>query len=68
MTMSHLDTLAACSREPSGALQPMRLGETILGSVRTALERRRRRRAAACLMLSDHLRRDVGLPPFNEGR
>lgn len=65
MTLAFLETLAAASRARSGVLQPTRLGGTILGGVRRALQRRRQRRAAACLALTDHLRRDVGLPPFD---
>lgn len=65
MTMTLLDTLAASQREPASALQPLGLAQAILRHVRAARGRRRRRREAALLALSDHLRRDIGLPPFS---
>ena len=68
MTMSFLETLAANAREPAPALQPLGLLELVRERARAALERRRLRRAAARLVLNEHLRRDVGLPPFIERR
>ena len=67
MTMSFLDTLAATGRERAPALQPG-LFDAVREHMRAALERRRQRRAAARLVLNEHLRRDVGLPPFTERR
>lgn len=65
MIMTLIDTLAASQREPAPALQPLGLAQAILRHLRAARERRRRRREAALLALSDHLRRDIGLPPFS---
>ena len=68
MNMPLMGAIAANRRAGAGLLELMTLPMSLVRRLRAALGRRRWQQAPPFAHMSDHLRRDIGLPPFDDGR
>ena len=66
MNMSVLGVFATNSRAGSAIAELLTLPVSLLRRLRASLGRRRWQQAPPFIHMSDHLRRDIGLPPFDD--
>lgn len=66
MNMSLLGVFVSNRRASSGIVELLTLPMSLVRGLRAALGRRRWQQAPPFLHMSDHLRRDIGLPPYND--
>ncbi|GIK98404.1 MAG: hypothetical protein BroJett029_26130 [Alphaproteobacteria bacterium] len=66
MNMSLLGVFVSNRRATSGIVELLTLPVSLVRSLRAALGRRRWQQAPPFLHMSDHLRRDIGLPPYDD--
>lgn len=66
MNMSLLGAFVTNRRAVSGIVELLTLPVSLVRQLRDALGRRRWQQAPPFAHMSDHLRRDIGLPPFDD--
>jgi hypothetical protein len=66
MNMPLLGVFATSNRATSGLIALLTLPVSLIRRLRAALGRRRWQQAPPFIHMSDHLRRDMGLPPFDD--
>lgn len=68
MNMPLLGVFATSNRATSGLIELLTLPVSLIRRLRAALGRRRWQQAPPFIHMSNHLRRDMGLPPFDDLR
>lgn len=66
MNMSLLGVFVASNRASAGLVELLTLPVSLIRRLRAALGRRRWQQAPPFIHMSNHLRRDIGLPPFDD--
>jgi hypothetical protein len=66
MNMPLLGIFATSNQATSGLIALLTLPVSLTRRLRAALGRRRWQQAPPFIHMSDHLRRDMGLPPFDD--
>lgn len=66
MNMPLLSALVTSRRGTAGLVELLTLPMTLVRLLRAALGRRRWQQAPPFIHMNDHLRRDIGLPPYGE--